>query len=266
MKQIVFVMIVCLMFGLFFGCASKPVQQPGNDLNASKQPQKEQVTDKGSNSSDGSETGAKAEWEHEATLLRFLEETNHSGVIAGGSTPVPPGTLPEIQQIPAANQTLVGKIVPIVLARKQQAISFYYTYRENGTERLAVFIPAEKIPMLIIFETTLGGADGLYDHIKSEKVFQAKILAVVNISYEEGNIYAYNVGAKLDGISEQEILREGKNLKAGECIGVVGTNSAGVEAEVLKGGTYEIAGKAFRENIDWMKDKFNRYSLGEIIG
>ena len=28
----------------------------------------------------------------------------------------------------------------------------------------------------------------------------------------------------------------------------------------------KLVGKAFRENIDWMKDKFDRYSSDEIIG
>ena len=259
---VAFAFIACFLFG----CASKPIQQPGNDLNASKPPQKEQETDIGSSGSEAGDTEEKTAWEHEATLLRFLEETNRIGVISGGSAAVPPGTLPEIQQIPAASQTLLGKTVPIVLARKQQAISFYYSCQANGIERLAVFIPAEKIPMLMILESALGGVNALYDCIQGEKVFQVKILAIVNVSYEEGNIYAYNIGAKLDGIPEQEILREGTNLKAGECIGVIGTNSAGVEVNVLKGSTYGTASNAFRENVDWMKEKFNRYSLGEYIG
>lgn len=206
-----------------------------------------------------------APWDHEAALSRFLEETNHSGEIPAEDKPVPPGTLPDVNLIPKASQTRLGETVSIILAQKQSKVAFYYSCAENGTERLAVVIPAEKIPMMVIFETELGGIQGLCRVIETEEVFQGKILSMTNITFEEGNIQVFNVCGSTYGIPVIEILTKDTSVNVGECLGVVGTNDAGTVVTVIKGGVYETASAALKENLDWMKGKFARYSLENIV-
>lgn len=204
-------------------------------------------------------------WEHEAALSRFLEDINHNGEIASGDKAVPPGTLPEVEQIPKASQTRVGETASIVLSQKQSKVAFYYSCAENGTERLAVFITARRIPMMVIFETELGGIQELCRHIKTEEVFQGKILSVTNISPTEGNIQAFIVCSDIKGIPVNEIFSEGTSVTFGECIGIVGTDEESSVVTVIKGGIYETASKELREDLDWVKEKFERYSLGNIV-
>lgn len=203
-------------------------------------------------------------WQHEAALTRFLNDTNHNGTIIPFEELVPPGTLPEVWQIPKADQELVGETVSIILAKEQQVICFYYIYTTGGVERLAVFI-RDNIPLLMVFETTLGGIDGLCSAIKSETVFQGKILSMTNVCFEEGVIYAKNVCSPYD-IPEHEILTENATISVGECLGYVGVvDSAGATEVFIKGGVYETASSSLQKDIDWMKEKFRRFSLESIF-
>ncbi len=139
-------------------------------------------------------TAAPVVWPHEAALDRFLTQVNHEGTIGydPSAEPVAPGTLPDVKFIPTADQSMVGSRVPIILAQEQQAIPFYYSYDTvTGIERLAVVLQADRIPMLIIFETTLGGLNGLCEKIAKQEPFEATILSMTNISYQEG-MYTYN--------------------------------------------------------------------------
>ena len=206
-----------------------------------------------------------APWDHEAALSRFLEETNHSGEIASEGGLVPPGTLPDVNLIPKASQTRLGESVSIILAQKQSKVAFYYSYAENGTERLAVVIPAEKIPMLVIFETELGGIRGLCRVIETEEVFQGKILSMTNITPTEGKVQAFNVCGSTYGIPASEILTKETTVNVGECLGVVGTDDAGTAVTVIKGGVYETASQELKANLDWVQGKFARYSLEDIV-
>lgn len=204
-------------------------------------------------------------WDHEAALSRFLEETNHNGEMASEDELLPPGTLPDVERIPKASQTQVGETVPIILAQKQSKVAFYYSFTEDGPERLAVVIPAEKIPMMVIFETELGGIQGLCRVIETEEVFQGKILSMTNITPEEGDIQVFNVCGSTYPIPAREILTKGTSVNVGECLGVVGTDDTGTAVTVIKGGVYETASAALKEDLDWMKGKFARYSLENIV-
>lgn len=204
-------------------------------------------------------------WQHKAALTRFLNDTNHNGTITPYEQLVPPGTLPEVWQIPKADQELVGETVSIILAKEQQVICFYYICTTDGVERLAVFI-GDNIPLLMVFETTLGGIDGLCSAIKSETVFQGKILSMTNVYVEEGVYQAKSVCGYKYGISDHEILTENATMSVGECLGYVGVvDSAGSTEVFIKGGVYETASSSLQKNIDWMKEKFRRFSLESIF-
>lgn len=201
--------------------------------------------------------------EYENSVFRFLQETNHSGTIIPNEETVPPGTLPEVWRIPQPEQDLVGQTVNIVLAKDQDMTPFYFCCTEAGVESLYVFLSA-KIPMLILFETHLGGIKGLYDHIQNKTVFQGKIYAMVNVSYEEGNVYAYNACYYQEDIPENEILNNGTDLIAGKCMGVVGYRETADGPEfkmLLKGAGLENVSAALKKDFDWMYEKLERFGL-----
>lgn len=201
--------------------------------------------------------------EHEASVFRFLQDTNHNGTITPSAEAVPPGTLPEVWQIPQPDQSIVGQTVDIVLAKDQEMTPFYYVCTEPGAEHLYVFVSA-KIPMLIQFKTQLGGIQGLYNHIENKKVFQGKIIAMVNLSYEEGNVYAYNVCSSQENVSQEEILSNGTDLSSGNYFGVVGSRETGKgwEQELfLKGTMIDCVSEGLGEALHWMAQLRERFGL-----
>ena len=201
--------------------------------------------------------------EHEASVFRFLQETNRTGEIIPNAELVPPGTLPEVWQIPQPSQELIGQTVDILLSKDQKMTPFYYFCLEPGAEHLYVFVSA-KIPMFIQFKTQLGGIQGLYNHIKNKKVFQGKIIAMVNLSYEEGNVYAYNVCSSQENVSQEEILSNGTNLSSGNYFGVVGSRETGKgwEQELfLKGTMIDCVSEGLGDALDWMARLRERFGL-----
>lgn len=208
-------------------------------------------------------------WEHEAALSRFLAQTNHEGTIKHDPSAgvQPPGTLPDVQFIPVADQTLIGVCVPIIFAQEQYAVPFYYSYDPTtGAERLAVVVLAERIPMLIIFETELGGIGGLCQKITQQEPFDATILSVTNISYEEGCVYATNA-AFLSAEAEEIIDIWGKpvDCDGGIYIGLVGSDSAGNAHNILKGAQAGNASEALQSSIDVYLKIFTRFDLLKFI-
>lgn len=92
-----------------------------------------------------------------------------------------PGGFAPVESIPKAEQTMVGQTVQIVLAQERQNISFYYRYdTAEDSEKLAV-ITEEKFPLLIVFDTKLGGIQSLCEKIKNEEAIGAVVSAIANI-------------------------------------------------------------------------------------
>lgn len=106
-----------------------------------------------------------------------------------------PGTLPDPDSIPKADQSDVGKTVTLSIGNK----TFDYFYdSKSGKERLMVLESVnfyENLGKITIYETKLGGLDGLIAALK--KPINAKIIAVSNISWEEVN-YAHTAKEYLD--------------------------------------------------------------------
>lgn len=98
---------------------------------------------------------------------------------------VPPGTLRDVSSIEQAEQTDVGKTVSLILGDK---VFYYFIDRETDQERLMILESvefAQNLGRITVYETALGGLDGLLKGM--DKAFDAKILAVSNISWEEYN-------------------------------------------------------------------------------
>lgn len=204
--------------------------------------------------------------EHKATVFRFLQEINYSGTIVPNEEPVPPGTLPEVWRIPQPDQDYIGQTVDILLAMDQKITPFFYVCTGSGTEYLYVIVPA-KIPMLILFETQLGGIDKLYPCLRYKKVFQGKIAAMINISYEEGNVYAYNVCSNQGDMFPDEILNDGAKCPTGEYLGVVGCRETGEGMErqfLLKGTSVDNVSGDLHRDIRWMYNLLQRYGLSTL--
>lgn len=111
-------------------------------------------------------------------------------------TPVPPGTLPEVDSLPKADTSLVGTTCTLRLLDVERQRFAYYYDAKTGRERLVTvpvppdkYIPEEEIEVppaagpLTVYETSLGGVEGLKAAMTGE--IEATVLAVVNISFQE---------------------------------------------------------------------------------
>lgn len=257
---LIMVIVLCLSVG---ACQRTVTEQPDGGTNQTENTEHTENTE----STGNTESSENISGNPGLTLFRFLDDTNSNGQITPIEEQEAPGDMPEMWRIPQPDQSRIGETVPIVLAKWHRAIPFYYSCTEDGTERLAVFLSADKIPMLMVFETQLGGVAELYKKISTGAEFQGKILAMVNISWEEGNQYAKNVCIPTEDIPVTELLTDGTTLVAGECLGIVGETTFKHDKinMVVKGGVYENASQGLRNDIDWMKQKFARCGITDIM-
>lgn len=124
-------------------------------------------------------------------LSHFLTDTNYSGKIESSGEMGAPGTLPDVSQIPKADQTSIGGEVLISLDSSQTPVAFlYYFDPSTGVEHLAAVISCNNIPMLIVFQAELGGVSALCEALATGTAFSATIASIANISYEE-SMYAF---------------------------------------------------------------------------
>ena len=197
-------------------------------------------------------------------FTRFLTDTNLNGRIAPTGTIEAPGTLPDVSRIPAADQALVGQTVTVIFARMQQVIPFYYLCEgAAGTERLAVVIQTDRIPLLLVLETRLGGLPGLCDVIRRQESFEARILAATNISFEEG-MYAGNAVRRDYALDPSEIydLLEGEVLpEAGVFLGAFGTDDQGMPVAILKGSDGPDLSSGLQEDLSVYHKIYTRFDL-----
>lgn len=137
-------------------------------------------------------------------------ETPSVSPTEGALTPVLPGTLPEVDSLPKADTSTVGTRCTLRLLDAENQNFAYYYDAESGRERLVTvpvpqdedyvfqgetYVLPPKAAPLTVYETTLGGPDGLRAALNGE--IEATVLAVVNISYQE-------IDAVFDGITCQD--------------------------------------------------------------
>lgn len=116
---------------------------------------------------------------------------------------LPPGTLPEVSQIPQPDQSIVGELKEYSFDNYENLIFAYYYNEDTKEERMVMIeVPPllnSKYPKLWILETTFGGWDGLRKHFTLS--FEATVLAYKHISFEESE-YAYNATVPGSGMAE----------------------------------------------------------------
>lgn len=111
---------------------------------------------------------------------------------------LPPGTLPDVSELPKADLTNVGENIYVSLlpGEEYNAIGFHYIYEpDSGKERLLVIYIFDQIGsynLMSIYETDFHGVEGLCKKLCDG--FTAKVLLNVNISFQE-SMYATNFGS-----------------------------------------------------------------------
>lgn len=209
-------------------------------------------------------------WYSDAALTRFLTDVNYNGSILPGGELDAPGTPPDVELIPPADQSMLGQTVSIILAQEQQAIPFCYVCdKTTGTERLAVILENVNIPLLIVFETDLGGVSGLCGVIRTEREFSATILAMVNISFYPEAFYAYNACTGTYGLNASEIIdiSAPAETEHGVYLGIVGTaySRDGELWCMLKGTGVSMESDGLASDIEVFQRIFSRFGIEELI-
>ena len=206
-------------------------------------------------------------------VFRFYPEENSQTAdpLAQPDEPVEdpdtaPGTLTDAEDVKQPDQALVNKTVKINLGRSQPRCPFLF-YSDQGTERLAVVLLEEQLictPVLIIFETDLG-VDGLCDALSSEKTFEAKILSMTNITWQEG-MYAVGTVPRNDDPALCPPEEEQYNIvsdvdtvpESGWFFGAFGENSG----EIIYGGqSMDDLSEVFKKKLAVYDRIFNRFEL-----
>ena len=103
---------------------------------------------------------------------------------------VPPGTLPDADRMPEADDTLVGSTISREFAPEcpLASMSFMYYYDSgSGLERLVTVEThsSAQVALLKVYETGFGGGAGLYDAYYGNSL-EGELLEAVFVSFQEG--------------------------------------------------------------------------------
>ncbi len=145
-------------------------------------------------------------------ILGQVDKNDDSQKINESENPQPeaPGTLPEVSDLTQPDQSQVGKMGTYSFSTFNQASFGYFYNKDTQKERLVLIgYPSvgQKQAELIVLETGFGGFDGLKKALVSS--FEAKLLACLNISFEEG-MYAHN--APFVGSGMESYYNDGESV------------------------------------------------------
>lgn len=256
MKKVVLFSSVVLLIGLLTGCSNATLNETERK-----------------NSENELDTGTTKEM-LQGSELSSIEEV------------VPPGTLPNPDEIQQPNQSIVGN-KGIYSLHEYKELAFAYYYNKDTTEERLILVEYpnsidKTTTQLMVLETDFGGWEGLKRNLTS--TFEATVLAYKNITFEEGN-YAYNVS--LPGSGMKEYYNEGEivdlhkqfdNLSTvqyywGSTYDSYPNNPQDAVINELSSGKYvsilSNAGKTESEQLSTKKEIYNRiferYNLKEIV-
>ena len=216
------VIAVLLMIGMLFciwSCKAAPMESASTDSTPTGSAPTEEPSEEPSEEPTEEITEATQPISPESNadpatyVSQLLTDINYNGKIQPGADVAAPGTLPEISQIPVAEQTLIGTTIKINLGAGQEQGSYLYRVdSQNNRELLAVVIHATPkkanngfyIPLLAVFQVELGGLKGLCNAISTEESFSATVLSLTNISFEEG-VYTQSSTITTDVPAEEVI-------------------------------------------------------------
>ena len=200
------------------------------------------------------------------SFAQFLSDVNWNGEYLPNTEIVAPGSLRNPSLIPSAPQDWVGKTAEVAFHHDTSYIYFYYNANEElQQERLAVIVEA-KIPLLVVLETDLGGADQLRNKLANAEPFQVKVLALANMDNTEP-IYVSNAcNASLDErtyIASEFVDIYGKAPTYGIFMGkVIFHTSQNPENIVyLRGCAASSASKELKSRLSVFERSFVRYGF-----
>lgn len=200
------------------------------------------------------------------SMLRFLSDSNYVQV---GGTPLDdttPGALTPVLLIPQPDQQYVGTTVELALEQqmKNQLVHFL---RDPQTEQecltVMMWTDTTTFPLMMLLKTDFGDANVLLEHMVNGTVFQAEILAMVNITQEEAQLYAYNAVLSDYGVAKEEIVNveESTELEEAEYIaGFVDSNTLH-----MRGICGENISQGLRSNLDVFWRIYARYEVTDLL-
>lgn len=200
------------------------------------------------------------------SMLRFLSDSNYD---QAGGTPldeIPPGTLTPALLIPQPNQQYVGTTVELAFEQQMKnQVVHYLRSPETEQECLVVMMWTDSttFPLMMLLKTDFGNANALLEHMVNGSVFQAEILAMVNVTGEEAQLHAYNSVMSDYGIAKEETVDmiEPGALDGTEYI------AGFLDSDTLhmKGICGEDISQGLRSNLDVFWKIYARYEVNDLL-
>ena len=206
----------------------------------------------------------------ELAFAQFLTDVNYNGEYLVSVEQVAPGTVRDISLIPTAPQDFVGQSVEVAFQHDTRSLYFYYCADEvTEKERLAVIVHA-KIPLLVILETNLGGAESLRNKIVTAEPFRATVLALANIDNLEPIYVQQACHSDLDDypyLPNEFIDIFGKAPIYGIYMGKIEINSYETSTTTvhMRGNEVKSASEPLKNSLQVYEKIFKRFSLGDIM-
>lgn len=206
----------------------------------------------------------------EESLFRFLSQSNYEEASGNSMIIQPPGTLTEVEYIPQPSQTEVDTTVAVAFDRQMLEsgcqIGFHYLRSvQTGQENLVVILATDgvKFPLLMVFDTSFGSADVMLETISNGRTFQAEILAMVNVDFQEGGIYIRNAVISDNQLAQGEVvdLQQEQKLNGTQYIGFYSSNQ---ELRV-KGICGSTPSEGLREDLAVFWSIYERFDLKELL-
>lgn len=201
--------------------------------------------------------------ESEYSPFRFLSDSNKAASIPSGSDEIaPPGTPLDVSCIPQPEQTPVGQQVRVALdAKRGSGHTVFYYQPENSRLVTIVWQEDSHFPLLMVFKAGLTDAGDLLEHIKSGAPFDAEILAMVNIDYQDGTVYAYNAADSQEDTEQWVVDTD----NPGELTGSYYMGTCGQGGLSMKGADTGSADEAITNHRSVIMKIIERFSLDRFL-
>ncbi len=174
---------------------------------------------------------------------------------------LPPGTLPEPDEIPKTKR-VQGDVVSAELVRSELSVYEYYYNKENSDERLVMYrsTGSQEFSEVIVIKTDFGGIDGLCDFVKSGEKLEAEIAAAANISFEEGNVYAYSAERCLEETEKSlDITEKISNANPVERYIIMTSDEDGCQMSLGAAGSISVFGNTEPADSEPLRQAYEVY-------
>ena len=128
-----------------------------------------------------------------SSLFSLLADANYAEVSYNYTAT---GGYPPVEQLPPANENLIGMELAVNLTTEELPIYFYYCKNtKTNTESLLMIMQGgarsdSKIrqPLLIVADVSFGGVERFKELLESKSAFEIRIVATANLYYTESTI------------------------------------------------------------------------------